>query len=377
MNLGKKQLRDYITKELESRTWFGINNARKILIQETGQGKTIDPFKNPGGRVWNLVFNYLYFNRSYFEALTLCQSFLEKYYELQEKHSRRIHKGTPLQYLGLVFFSINQPEQSKKYHTLAFIEDVILKMEEEKTKGTTPTTGIITTPATILLTSRFGTTDQELKNLQEFVYKKAVSEEFYFPEELLLDWIRENERNQEIVIARNKEENLYKINLNYLHRLRSEALEDPTGHKLESLAFYLFSCVDGFEPILLRKTSAFHFDIIIRNLVNDHPLLQNLGEYIGVECKNLIKKVSVEELNHFIHKLRLHDIKCGIIFTSEGISGVGYKNEPRYGKAIQDKTFNRDGIVVFDLTSIDLDKISEGANLLSILLMKYEEIRFQ
>lgn len=127
----------------------------------------------------------------------------------------------------------------------------------------------------------------------------------------------------------------------------------------------------------MRKTSAFHFDIIIRNLVNDHPLLQNLGEYIGVECKNLTEKVSVEELNHFIHKLRLHDMKCGIIFTSEGISGEGYKNEPRYGKAIQVKTFNRDGIIVFDLTSIDLDKISEGANLLSILLMKYEEIRFQ
>jgi len=117
-------------------------------------------------------------------------------------------------------------------------------------------------------------------------------------------------------------------------------------------------------------------DIIIRNLVKDHPLLSILGEYIGVEAKNINNRVEVGDLNHFIHKLRLHNMKCGIIFSKEEISGIKYENDNRYGKSIQVKTFNRDNIIIFDIILNDIDKIIEGENLISILLSKYEEIRF-
>jgi len=41
------------------------------------------------------------------------------------------------------------------------------------------------------------------------------------------------------------------------------------------------------------------------------------------------------------------------------------------------KTFNRDNLIVFDITSNDIERIINGNNLISILLKKYEEIRYK
>jgi len=191
-----------------------------------------------------------------------------------------------------------------------------------------------------------------------------------------LKWIIRNEREAEILVARSKEESLYKVNLNYLRKLHTRVKEDSSGKALELLATYLFSCVDGFEPVFRKKTQAFHFDVVIRNLTRDHPLLKGLGDYIGVECKDIDKSLSGEELNHFIQRLRLCNMKCGIVFTNRGISGIKYKKTKQYGKLIQVKAFNRDGIAVFDMTQSDLKRILDGENLLSLLLSKYEDIRF-
>ena len=70
-------------------------------------------------------------------------------------------------------------------------------------------------------------------------------------------------------------------------------------------------------------------------------------------------------------------MRCGIIFTNTGISGIRYESDLRYGKNIQIKTFNRDNLIVFDITSNDIERIINGNNLISILLKKYEEIRYK
>lgn len=156
-----------------------------------------------------------------------------------------------------------------------------------------------------------------------------------------------------------------------------KAKEDRTGNAMEEFATYLFSCINGFEPVPRKQTKAFHFDIVVRNLVVGHPLLTMLGEYIGAEAKNIKKTASVEQLNHFINKLRLHGMRCGIIFTNRGISGMSFGEDSMYGKAIQVRTFNRANLVVFDLTLKDIGRLTRGDNLITLLLKKYEEIRYQ
>jgi hypothetical protein len=366
-----EELKKKVDELLKEHTWVSIDHIIELLINETGKGKTLDPFKNPDRLLWNNVGVYFITSRLHLEALTIFQAFLDCYHNLQEKeHQERIHKGTPLQYLGIVHRLLGQLEQSRKYHILAFIEDVI------NVRGDIPQNNVLRSPAAIVLRRTFRMRDLELISLQNFTSQKLkINAKILYPEQILLDWITENEKNQEILIARSKEESLYKVNLPYLRELFKRAVEDSTGKALESLATYLFSCVDGFEPIPRLTTSAFHFDLVIRNLIKDHPLLETLGDYIGVECKNINKTVRAEQLNHFIHKLRLHNMRCGIIFTNKGISGIKYKGLV-YGRAIQVKTFNRDGIVIFDITKSELDRISKGDNLLSLLLRKYEKIQF-
>lgn len=364
------ELNRRIDELLKQRTWFSIDEIIDLLIRETGKGRTLDPFQDPDRLLWNRVGEEFLRMHMHFEAITVFQSFLDCTYRLQEEHEERIHKGTPLQYLGIVYRKISQFEQSRKYHILAFVEDVI------NSRANITADNIVVSPASIVLRRTFRMRDSELISLQKFILEKSKPDETpLYPEDLLIGWIAENEKNQKMLIARSKEESLYKVNLSYLQGLTKKALEDKTGETLEALALYLFSCVDGFEPIPRKTTDAFHFDLVIRNLVDNHSLLGALGQYIGVECKNISKTVSAQQLNHFIHKLRLHDMGCGLIFTNQAISGVKFKNR-LYGRQILVKTFNRDGIVIFDITKSDLDGLSMGDNLLSLLLRKYENIRF-
>ena len=372
----REDLSGYIDGKFKENSWTGIQEILDALVEKTEKGGIIDPFANPDGGLWNNVFNVLYFSTQYHEALTLAQRFLDTYYSVQEKHKERIHKGTPLQYVGIAYFSLNQSEQSRKFHIFAFIEDIIRHFESEKQKGIEKqkVDEILMTPAVVVLKARFRTPDKELRNLQDFVWNTAKTKVPFYPEEIYSKWIIEGEKKSEI-IARSIEERLYRPNLPYLQRLKEEALKDDTGEALELFAFYLFSCVDGFEPILRKKTPSFHFDVVVRNLIDEHQLLKNLGEYIGVECKRISGKVNAKELDHFIVKLRLHNMKCGVIFTLKGISGAGYGKN--YGKLIIDRTLQRDGIIVFDITNDDMEKICQGYNLLALLLRKYEDTRFK
>ena len=198
---------------------------------------------------------------------------------------------------------------------------------------------------------------------------------------IILKWRNFKEKNKDegLLITRTVEEALFHTNHYYLKELLERSENDTSGSSMEELATYLFSCEfdSGFEPIPKKQTEAFHFDVVVRNLIQAHPLLSMLGEYIGIEAKNIKETVSAEQLNHFIHKLRLHNIRCGIIFTNKGVSGVEYLGDLKYGKNIQVKTFNRDNLIVFDITKDDILRIIQGNNLISILLIKYEDIMYR
>jgi hypothetical protein len=362
-------LRQRVIALINQGRWDSLYQAIHLLISETGRERTLDPFENADLLPWNDAGGQLIQRSMYLEALTLFQNFLDCCYNLQVQHNRRIHKGTPLQYLGMVNRLLGQFEQARRYHILAFIEDVI------RTENL-PQEGVVESPSSIVLITTYRMREAELISLQRFTHEKLQSNpQIFYPEKVLLEWTTSVEKSGEMLVARSKEEMLYKVNLPYLQSLHKEALKDTTGELFEELAYYLFSCVSGFEPIHRKMTKAYHLDVVIRNLIKDHPLLESLGDYIGVECKNLSTTVSVEQLDHFIHKLRMHDMKCGIIFTNKGISGIKY-NDDVCGRLIQIKTFNRDGLVIFDITKSDLKKISKGENLLTLLIKKYEDIRF-
>ena len=121
---------------------------------------------------------------------------------------------------------------------------------------------------------------------------------------------------------------------------------------------------------------SYEFDIIIRNCSRENLFVSKLGDYIGIECKYFkTKKVDVEKLNHFASKLKYHDMTCGIIFSKTDISGWKNAQGERYGKLVQSKIYNRNGIVVFQINHGDISRVLNGINLIELLIEKYENVR--
>lgn len=363
--------------------WIKIRDAIYMLKANTGEGKYFDPYRDPDKLLWNNIGLSFLRNGQFMEALTVFQSQLHCYLDIQDQTNKRIHKGTPYHFLGQVYLQIGNIGYAREQFLLAFVEDILTEIQSEKGARSIPKVeNCFDCPAPIVLELTFRMRKEELNDLYEFTKNVLVEDttnKWLYPEVLLLRWRNYKEKNPEegILVSRAVEETLFHINTHYLNELYKKTVDDPSGENMEELATYLFSCVYGFEPIPKLQTEAFHFDVVVRNLIRTHPLLSMLGEYIGVEAKNIRTSVNAEQLNHFIHKLRLHNMRCGIIFTNTGISGIGYESDLRYGKNIQIKTFNRDNLIVFDITSNDIERIINGNNLISILLKKYEEIRYK
>lgn len=372
-----------IVELFNSGQWKNIRDAIHMLKQNTGEGLIFDPYEDPDRLLWNNVGIACLQRGQLMEALTVFQSQLQCYLDIQEKNKKRIHKGTPYHFLGQVYLIIGNLGYSREQFLLAFVEDILTEIQgKHDVKGIPKVDNALDCPAPIVLELTFRMRKNEMDDLYNFtneLVSKDSSDKWFYPELIVLKWrnFREKTKEEGLLITRAVEETLFHNNPYYLKELLERAKNDASGQSMEELATYLFSCVDGFEPIPKQQTEAFHFDVVVRNLIRAHPLLSMLGEYIGIEAKNIKDTVSAEELNHFIHKLRLHNMRCGIIFTNKGISGIEYAGDSKYGKNIQVKTFNRDNLIVFDITVNDVERIIEGNNLISILLAKYEDIRYK
>jgi hypothetical protein len=150
------------------------------------------------------------------------------------------------------------------------------------------------------------------------------------------------------------------------------------GSSLELFSTYLFFTEPNFLVISNIKTIDSQIDLLLRNLNVSDPIFLEFGTYILVECKNWEEKVGTPTIKKFIGDLRYASSKCGILLTKEGVTDKGNQVDEE-GNALYTirKEYHKDGIVIMYFTENDIENIIEGkTNLFSILIRKYEEIRF-
>lgn len=63
--------------------------------------------------------------------------------------------------------------------------------------------------------------------------------------------------------------------------------------------------------------------------------------------------------------------------TKTPISGWKTKSREVAGRLVQTKIFNRQGLIIFDLSKGDIESILDGRNLIEILIEKYEKVRLE
>lgn len=285
--------------------------------------------------------------------------------DYQEERPRgRLPKGLPLHNLGCSYWRYGRHSLGKKYIQLAAIEDILNNRENWRNNQ-----------AYRFLRNLYGIPDSELDFLETIVESKRGSNDSFYPESILLDF----ELQKGYRITRDFERDIFHINRQYTNKLLEKV---NSGQKnswkyLELLSTYLLSNIDGFEVVGINVgTKDCEIDALIKNSVTEDPTFASFGKYILVECKNWVKPVNVEKINHFLSKIRFHYASCGILVARTGISGRRRNKRIRDAELTILKAFHQDNIIIMILTLEDLQHIAEGENMASILIREYERIKF-
>lgn len=318
---------------------------------------------NPHYNPWQRLAEYCFYRGLYDLAKIIYSEWYNKMVKKEaDSTERTIHKGTPLHQLGLISQIQGRRKLAKRYFLLALVEDIFRDPVSYKNNQ-----------AYRVLRSSFRISDNEINEIKKIA--EELSDKRY-PEKAILEYnLNYNVKNR----IRDTEREIFEINSHFASQLMKEIEEQnkssvDKGTMFENLMVYLLSSVDGFEVAYIRKWTMgkeHDYDLIIRNLINNDPVFMEFGKYILVECKYWNKPVGVNDIHHFISKIRNHDCHCGILVAKEGISHTKEENLSIL------KAYHRDGIVVIVITKNDIENVIKGdINLITLLLSEYEKIKF-
>lgn len=156
------------------------------------------------------------------------------------------------------------------------------------------------------------------------------------------------------------------------------------GQKLEELAKLLFENNGLFDCRKNYRTSTNEIDLLLSwsqkarsaGVSNAFPCF---GEVFLCECKNYEKKISVTYVGKFYSLMSVTQIRFGVMFSWEGITG---RNEWMDSRGLVKKIALRDKVHIITIDKDDLKLIYEKKqNICSLLLGKLEaldcDINFQ
>jgi len=335
--------------------------ADKFLSVKTGKSKAIDPFEQPDGNAWTIVFNALGALRELRWSHQFALRYLDICYSLQVKHKTRIKKGSPHFWLSTRAQELNDERTARSQMILAFVEDSIDFPDP------------LAAPAAVNLSILFEIPNDELVGLNTYVKNQLrKGPPPLFAEEMLtsfmLSKISKPGAKKSILVSR--------IPLNQ-HVIRNwcKAIQTSpggSGRSLEFLVAYLFQSVDGFQLMLRKRVRAGEVDIFVRNLASVGKPLPWIGHFVLIECKDTNEAVDTKELSHFVTKLSLPRIEVGIVVSKMGLTGRGQRRD---AEGVRDHVYSRSGTAIIDLILKDLLSIKSADQLLQLLQFRYEHVR--
>jgi hypothetical protein len=332
----------------------------KVLEDLTDEGKLIDPsILDRDINIWRWCWAAFFELGDFVSADRVIEDCYLHLLKLQLKNNKRYHKGMPLQTRAEGFIKIGRYDKAKKFVLLAHIEDMI--------------TGLPSAPAWQTL-KLAGISEQDLKLVEEEtnnLVKECSRERVFYPEEVLhrVQYKLEFGSIGELSKASVFTNPIFLEEL--LIRVESASQGSDTNLKrksMENLAQYLFSSVEGLYVKPSTRAGPYELDGIITN-ISPHPFLKTLDTYIPIECKNWKKPIGAPEITKFIGKLSLFKCNYGILLSKKGLKAKTV-NELRKDAC------RRNGIYVLVFNEDDIKSIIEGRDLLSLLIEKFEELKF-
>jgi hypothetical protein len=316
-------------------------------------------------------------NRLWHEAAEVTTAWYDCLNELQVKNSSRYHKGGAVHNAGVSFLMLGDHARGVWFHACAFVED-IMNLGDSST--------IPQTPATRNLHVHFNWSpaDFEVFAATARAVRNEGGQLWWFPETTLVRLARDGK----LRIPLPKGGDGIAINRPFLRKLIEKlpvGSNDERKKSLEFLASYLTVTLPGVRiktnVKAFEQGATFEHEIdLVAIQYGPVPtyLLDALGRHFLIECKNWDNPVGVRDLNHFVAKMRFHRCNCGVIFSTEGLSGdIGRNTGLSYARVTQLRWYQQDSCVVIVITKQNLDELASGThNFSEVLLHGYESVRF-
>lgn len=147
---------------------------------------------------------------------------------------------------------------------------------------------------------------------------------------------------------------------------------DEKKNSMENLGEYLFMSITNFEIVERNKrTPTSELDIISENNNSFHPFLRTLGLLIPIECKNWKIPIGASEIRDFGADMVNRKFQTGILISKSGITGERKFRTDAQGEL---SNFFKQNAKILLLTLEDLNRVSEGISLLTLLRKRNREL---
>jgi hypothetical protein len=347
------------------------SKSLKEIINSSYKGETIE--STLIYQTWDKIGLYLLIHHQnlFFLTLNLYKKFLQTFTAAQTINKNqfvRLHKGGIYHNIGISFLYANEKERAKSYFLLGVIEDILNQksIDDNDFKKN---------PGYNNLKS-LNVFEDEIKEI--YLLKRIINRNitastigFYNPELIFLEFLTTNKNtiktNQFLFWDNSFAKRLTQT-------LLTTKVKKEQGDYLERLSSYLFFTIGKFIVSSKIKTLHAEHDLRVRNLIVDDPILELLGRYILVECKNWNKKIDSSKVKKFITNVRFARCDTGILITKNEVTGRKSKDSAWY---VIRSEYHKDGIIILVITLKDINKIiDEKTNFLDMLKTKYEQVRF-
>lgn len=280
----------------------------------------------------------------------------------------RLHKGGIYHNMGISILNSGQKEIALNYFFLGVVEDILSQADINKDD-------FKKAPGYSNLRSLgfFGNEEETIKAVRESIAKHRKSKELLWitrPELIFLEVVTDAKNKIKVQHALNWDKDLFTLLLNQIDSSTKKLL----GKCLELIAIYLFFTNQPFE--VKRNVLTLHSenDLRVRSLIDNDPILELLGRYFLVECKNWTDPVDSKTIKTFISNVRFARCETGILISKNGITGSKRKDNAWF---VVRAEYHKDNVIIIVIDRADLELISEEkTNLLDLLKSKYEQIRF-
>ena len=323
-------------------------------------------YSNVGGsyqEIWQNIAKIFENLSRFIEAKIIYETLYEELTIAQIKENKHVHKGMPLVWLRDIYVKRKNPWSAQRYILLTIIEDSISFNGE-----------ILPNKSGAYHRSVWyhGIPDDIFWKFSKKAYKLYLSDnvKYMFPERILL----ELKEFFSIAYPSVDEIDSFLVNrffLKYWYEVLQ--LKENCSKEFEDFCAYLLSCLPGFEVVERYQTGDYHFDLLVRNKSNPLDFRADFGNYIITESKFWSEPITPEVISYFATKMVFHDIKAGIIFSKNDITG-GKRN--KFATLTLIKSYYKNSRIIMIINEKDLKKIFSGINIIKILQEKYEITRF-